>query len=49
MRPDGWVLMIVSWTVIIGLQIFALVRTLQSKTKSNLPNPTNSPDTSETQ
>lgn len=48
MRLDGWILMIASWTVIIGLLIFALSRTLRSKTKPNLPNSPNSPDSSET-
>ncbi len=31
MRPDGWIFMIISWLIIIGLFTFTLTRILRQK------------------
>jgi hypothetical protein len=31
MRPDGWIFMVASWLIIIGLFTFALVKILRQK------------------
>lgn len=31
MRPEGWIFMIISWTAILSVFIFCLIRTLGSK------------------
>jgi Na+/melibiose symporter-like transporter len=31
MRPEGWLFMIISWSVILALFLFSMVRTLKEK------------------
>jgi hypothetical protein len=31
MRPEGWIFMIISWSVILALFFYSLIRTLRSK------------------
>jgi hypothetical protein len=31
MRPEGWVFMGISWSMILGLLLFSLVRTLKTR------------------
>jgi hypothetical protein len=36
MRFDGWIFMILSWSVILALFAFSMVRTLRGKRRDNL-------------
>lgn len=35
MRPEGWLFMIISWSVILALFIFSMERTLREKDNQN--------------
>jgi predicted secreted protein len=35
MRPEGWLFMIISWSVIFALFIFSMERTLREKDNQN--------------
>lgn len=44
MTAAGWIFMLISWTVIIGLFTFCLKRTLRPKANNNSEENTHSPD-----
>ena len=35
MRLDGWIFMLASWSVIIGLTVYCFIRTLRSNKKNS--------------
>jgi hypothetical protein len=37
MKPEGWIFMIVSWSGILGVFVFCLIRTLGSKDANGKP------------
>ncbi|HOK96163.1 MAG TPA: hypothetical protein PK052_00555 [Anaerohalosphaeraceae bacterium] len=38
MKWSGWIFMLISWSVIIGMFVFCMVRTLRSDAKSSKDN-----------